>query len=447
MNSQLQNIWDQVMEKLQSQSMTSVSFDTWFKDMKLKEIDEDNKNFYVTVPIDFIKARLTNNPSQLRIVKKCIKEIMGSEYDPIILTEDEQTLPSRKTNNEFLPENRLNPKYIFENFVVGKSNEFAHAASLAVAENYTNPSDAHSNPLFIYGGVGLGKTHLMQAIGHFVNKMDSSKKILYVTSEQFTNELINSIQTNKNESFRNKYRKVDLLLIDDIQFIADKDRTQEEFFHTFNELHGQNKQIILTSDKPPKDIKSLEDRLISRFAWGLVVDISAPDLETRIAILRSKANSEGYDVPDEVINFIAHNVKSNIRELEGALSRVMAYSKLTTGTINEQTAAIVLKDIYSTKKTKVVNSKTIKEVVAKNFKITVEDIDSKKRTRSIAHPRQIAMFLTRELTDLSLPKIGEEFGGRDHSTVIHAYNKIEKDMENDTSLKIKINNLKRDIKE
>lgn len=447
MNSQLQNIWDQVMEKLQSQSMTSVSFDTWFKDMKLKEIDEDNKNFYVTVPIDFIKARLTNNPSQLRIVKKCIKEIMGSEYDPIILTEDEQTLPSRKTNNEFLPENRLNPKYIFENFVVGKSNEFAHAASLAVAENYTNPSDAHSNPLFIYGGVGLGKTHLMQAIGHFVNKMDNSKKILYVTSEQFTNELINSIQTNKNESFRNKYRKVDLLLIDDIQFIADKDRTQEEFFHTFNELHGQNKQIILTSDKPPKDIKSLEDRLISRFAWGLVVDISAPDLETRIAILRSKANSEGYDVPDEVINFIAHNVKSNIRELEGALSRVMAYSKLTTGTINEQTAAIVLKDIYSTKKTKVVNSKTIKEVVAKNFKITVEDIDSKKRTRSIAHPRQIAMFLTRELTDLSLPKIGEEFGGRDHSTVIHAYNKIEKDMENDTSLKIKINNLKRDIKE
>lgn len=445
----LENIWVKVMDKLEQQSMTSVSFDTWFKGMKLKRIDEENKKFYVTVPIDFIKERLANNPSQLRIVKKCIKEVMNQEYDPIIMTEDEDEDYKDEfvPNNNFLPDTRLNPKYIFENFVVGKSNEFAHAASLAVAENYQDPSKTHSNPLFIYGGVGLGKTHLMQAIGHFVHSMDESKKILYVTSEQFTNELINSIQTNKNESFRNKYRKVDLLLIDDIQFIADKDRTQEEFFHTFNELHGQNKQIVLTSDKPPKEIKSLEKRLVSRFIWGLVVDIGTPDLETRIAILRSKADSEGYEVPDGVINFIANNVKSNIRELEGALSRVMAYSKLTTGEITEQTAAIVLKDIYNTKKPKVINVDMIKEVVSKNYKITIADIDSKKRTQNIAFPRQIAMYLTRELTDLSLPKIGEEFGGRDHSTVIHAYNKIEKDMENDTSLKIKISNLLKEIRD
>ncbi len=445
MDIKLNNLWNDIMNKLQAQSITSVSFDTWFKDMKLKEINEDKKIFYVTVPIDFIKARLTNNPSQLRIVKKCIKEIMDEDYEVVILTEDEDMPLSNRNNREYRPPTRLNPKYIFENFVVGKSNEFAHAAALAVAENYEDPSDAHSNPLFIYGGVGLGKTHLMQAIGHFVNILDKNKKILYVTSEQFTNELINSIQTNQNEKFRNKYRKVDILLIDDIQFIADKDRTMEEFFHTFNELHSQNKQIVLTSDKPPQEIKSLEERLISRFAWGLVVDIQPPDLETRIAILRSKANNEGYDVSDDVINFIAKNVKSNIRELEGALSRIMAYSKLTSNSITEETAEIILKDIYNTKKEKEINTEIIKEVVCKHFNISVADMNSKKRTRNIAYPRQIAMFITRELTDLSLPKIGEEFGGRDHSTVIHAYNKIEKDMEKHTSLKIKINNFKKEI--
>ncbi|EFI41686.1 MULTISPECIES: chromosomal replication initiator protein DnaA [Peptoniphilus] len=446
MDSNLSNIWNDVMNKLRQQSMSTVSFDTWFKDMNLKKIDEEKKIFYVTVPIRFIRERLANNQSQLKFIKKCIKEVTGCEYDPVILTEDEDEIIPLRKKDTLLPETRLNPKYIFENFVVGKSNEFAHAAALAVAENYLDPSDAHSNPLFIYGGVGLGKTHLMQAIGHFVHQQDPNKKILYVTSEQFTNELINSIQTNKNEHFRNKYRKVDLLLIDDIQFIADKDRTQEEFFHTFNELHESNKQIVLTSDKPPKDIKSLEERLISRFAWGLVVDIGTPDLETRIAILRSKADSEGFNVPDNIINFIAQNVKSNIRELEGALSRIMAYSKLTVGEMTEQTAAIVLRDIYNTKKKKVITSKLIKEVVAKNFRITIEDIDSKKRTRNIAYPRQIAMYITRDLTELSLPKIGEEFGGRDHSTVIHAYNKIESDMASDTSLRIKISNLIKEIK-
>ncbi|WBW49986.1 chromosomal replication initiator protein DnaA [Peptoniphilus equinus] len=439
----LSAIWSRVMTVLERQSMSQVSFDTWFKDMKLKEIDEANHRFYVLVTSDFIKHRIENNPSQLRTLKRCIGEVTENDYDVIIMTAGESL---QHSDDEYKPESRLNPKYIFENFVVGKSNEFAHAASLSVAENYKDPSLAHSNPLFIYGGVGLGKTHLMQAIGHFVYQQDPSKKILYVTSEQFTNELINSIQTNKNEQFRNKYRKVDVLLIDDIQFIADKDRTQEEFFHTFNELHGSNKQIVLTSDKPPKDIQSLEERLISRFAWGLVVDIGTPDLETRIAILRSKADSEGYDVPMDVINFIAKNVKSNIRELEGALSRVMAYSKLTTGSITEQTASIVLRDIYNTKKEKLIDAKLIKTVVAKHYHLSIQELDSKKRTKNIAYPRQIAMYITRELTDLSLPKIGEEFGGRDHTTVIHAYNKIREDMD-DTSFKIKINALIKEIKE
>lgn len=447
MDKDLSLIWNEVLTRLEQQSMSAISFNTWYKGMKLKQVDEENKTFYITVPIEFMRTRLTSNSRQLDLVRDCIREIVKEEYEPIIITEDNSDVFQPKKDIQNLPSTRLNPKYVFETFVVGKSNEFAHAASLAVAESYENPSEAHANPLFIYGGVGLGKTHLMQAIGHFILQQDSNKKVLYVTSEQFTNELINSIQTNKNEEFRNKYRKVDLLLIDDIQFIADKDRTQEEFFHTFNDLHEANKQIVLTSDKPPKEIKSLEERLISRFAWGLVVDISQPDLETRIAILRSKANSEGFDVPDNVINYIAKNVRSNIRELEGSLSRVMAYSKLTTGEITEETAEIVLKDIYSQKEKKVVDANTIKEIISKTYKLSVEDINSKKRTRAIAYPRQIAMFLTRELTDLSLPRIGDEFGGRDHSTVIHAINKIEANMENDTSFKIKINNLMKEIKE
>lgn len=446
MDKDLSLIWNEVLNKLEQQCPSTISFNTWYSGMNLKKIDEENKTFYITVPIEFMRTRLSTNSVQLERVRKCIKDVVKEDYEPIILTQDDDNIIPIKDNTS-LPVSRLNPKYVFETFVVGKSNEFAHAASLAVAESYENPSEAHSNPLFIYGGVGLGKTHLMQAIGHFVLQQDPTKKILYVTSEQFTNELINSIQTNKNEEFRNKYRKVDLLLIDDIQFIADKDRTQEEFFHTFNDLHEANKQIVLTSDKPPKEIKSLEERLISRFAWGLVVDIGAPDLETRIAILRSKADSEGFDVPDNVINFIAQNVLSNIRELEGALSRVMAYSKLTTGEITEETAAIVLKDIYSPKKKKAVTPDLIKSTIAKQFRITVDDINSKKRTRNIAYPRQIAMYLTRELTDLSLPRIGEEFGGRDHSTVIHAYNKIESDLDKDTSFKIKINNLIKEIKD
>ena len=444
MDRELNDIWKEIMQKIQMQSITSVSFDTWFKDMKLKEINYEKNIFYVTVPIDFIKARLTNYPSQLRIIKKCIKQVMNEDFEVVILTEDEITPSLQKP--EYRPKSRLNPKYTFENFVVGKSNEFAHAAALSVAENNEDPSEAHSNPLFIYGGVGLGKTHLMQAIGHYVHNLNEEKKILYVTSEQFTNELINSIKTNQNEKFRNKYRKVDLLLIDDIQFIADKDRTMEEFFHTFNELHGQNKQIVLTSDKPPQEIKSLEERLISRFAWGLVVDISAPDLETRIAILRSKADSEGYNVSDDVINYIAENVKSNIRELEGSLSRIMAYSKLTSNPMTAENAAIILKDIYSKKEEeKPIDVGTIKEVVCKHYNISISEMDSRKRTKNIAFARQVAMYVTRQLIGLSLPQVGNEFGGRDHTTVLHAEKKVIEEMKKHTSLKIKINNIIKEI--
>lgn len=449
MDRELSDIWEFFLKEIEKKSMSPVTYTTWFSRMKPKTMDYTNNKIVITVPSQFIRDYLFNNKRHFDLIKSCLRDVTGREMEVSIISEDQEMEDPKEES--FSPSkmdlSRLNPKYTFDTFVVGKSNEFAHAASLAVAENYNNPSQAYSNPLFLYGGVGLGKTHLMHAIGHFVLNQNPNKKVLYVTSEQFTNEMINSIQRKTNEQFRNKYRKVDLLLVDDIQFIANKEGTQEEFFHTFNELHESNRQIVLTSDKPPQEIKTLEERLISRFAWGLVVDIQPPDLETRIAILRSKANAEGFDIPDEVINFIAENVRSNIRELEGALSRVMAYSKLTVGDISVETAAIVLKDIYSTKKKKIINTKLIKDHVCRAYDVTIEQMDSKKRTRAIAYPRQIAMYITRELTDLSLPKIGEEFGGRDHSTVIHAYDKIQGDMEEDTALKIKITNLMKQIKE
>ncbi|MDV9678994.1 chromosomal replication initiator protein DnaA, partial [Clostridioides difficile] len=294
--------------------------------------------------------------------------------------------------------------------------------------------------------VGLGKTHLMHAIGHHIVSQKKDSKVVYVSSEKFTNELINSIKDDKNEEFRNKYRNVDVLLIDDIQFIAGKERTQEEFFHTFNTLHEANKQIIISSDRPPKDIPTLEDRLRSRFEMGLITDIQAPDFETRIAILRKKAQLERIDVPNEVMSYIAKNIKSNIRELEGALTRVVAYSSLSNRVISFDLATEALKDIITTSKNEEINVLRIKEKVSSVFNLKMEDFNSKKRTRSIAYPRQIAMYLTRELTDLSLPKIGEEFGGRDHTTVIHAHDKVSKDIEESEEIKTKIDKIISDLK-
>jgi len=324
----------------------------------------------------------------------------------------------------------LNPKYTFDSFVIGNSNRFAHAASLAVAEM---PAKVY-NPFFIYGGVGLGKTHLMHAIGHRIMQIHPENKVLYISSEKFTNDFINAIMSGHPESFRNRYRSIDVLLIDDIQFLAKKEQTQEEFFHTFNALHEANKQIIISSDRPPKEIPTLEDRLRSRFEWGLTTDIQSPDLETRIAILRKKALLENITMPNDVIVYISTRIDNNIRELEGAFNRVNAYSFLNRKPITIELAMESLKDLFPKDKTSQVTPQRIQEIVALHFHIKVEDLISKRRTRNVTVPRQLAMFLCRELTDWSLPKIGEFFGGRDHTTVIHAYEKVNRERQEDNRI-------------
>lgn len=442
LNQDLQHLWESFLSELQKTEISPITYNTFFK--QLAPIKFENDTLYINTPTSFIGERICNNESYHRYMVDIFNRLTGKILDFKFLVGD-TSFNSFQPNpqDQLLEKSRLNPKYTFDTFVVGKSNEFAHAASVSVADSLEK---ANANPLFIYGGVGLGKTHLMHAIGHFVLDRDPEKRVLYVTSEQFTNEFINSIRTNKNEHFRHKYRSMDLLLIDDIQFIADKETTMEEFFHTFNELYGANKQIVLTSDKPPNTIPKLESRLISRFAGGLVVDIAPPDLETRIAILRKKSDAEGFQVPDEVINFIAEQVQSNIRELEGALSRVTAYSRLTTGSITIKTASLALKDLYRKNTSKPITPETIKKIISRHYNISLEDLDSKKRTRSIAYPRQIAMYMSRQYTDLSLLKIGESFGGRDHSTVIHAYEKISEDIEKDPSLNTKIHQMIREVK-
>lgn len=324
----------------------------------------------------------------------------------------------------------LNPKYIFETFVIGNSNRLAHAASLAVAEA---PANAY-NPFFIYGGVGLGKTHLMHAIGHRILQNHPKLKLLYISSEKFTNELINSIRDGNPESFRQKYRNIDVLLVDDIQFLSKKEHTQEEFFHTFNTLHEANKQIIMSSDRPPREIATLEDRLRSRFEWGLITDIQPPDLETRIAILRKKAMMEHLNVPNDVMVYIASRIDNNIRELEGAFIRVIAYASLTNQTVDIDLATEALKDIFPQGKPKQVTVELIQEIIASHFKLKVDELLAKRRTRNVSYPRQIAMYLARELTETSLPRLGEMFGGRDHTTVIHACDKIGRERNEDAKL-------------
>lgn len=439
----LDDIWGQSLNLIRRE-LTEVSFNTWLK--TIEPISIDNSNIILGAPNEFTKGIL--EARYLTLIKNAIKQVSNFNYEIIFtIPGEELTKKSGQTQpinvaDTVLSTTTLNPKYTFNSFVIGNSNRFAHAASLAVAEA---PAKAY-NPLFIYGGVGLGKTHLMHAIGHYILIQNPSAKVVYVSSEKFTNELINSIRDDKNVQFRNKYRNVDVLLIDDIQFIAGKERTQEEFFHTFNALHEANKQIILSSDRPPKEIPTLEDRLRSRFEWGLIADIQPADFETRIAILRKKANVENLHVEDEVINYIANKIQSNIRELEGALIRVVAYSSLTNREITIELAGEALKDIISNNKPKQIDVKFIKEVVGKHYNIKIEDFNSKKRTRSISYPRQIAMYLCRELTDLSLPKIGDEFGGRDHSTVIHAYEKISTEMKNKSNFKSEVEDIISELK-
>lgn len=442
MVSNLNNIWNEVLDLIRVE-LTEVSFNTWLKTIEPLTMSEDR--IILAAPNEFTKGILESR--YINLIKNAIIQITDKEYEVQFIIPGEELNINigqsvQENNNDLNQRSQLNPKYTFDTFVIGNSNRFAHAAALAVAEA---PAQAY-NPLFIYGGVGLGKTHLMHAIGHFILNQSPESKVVYVSSEKFTNELINSIRDDRNNEFRNKYRNVDVLLIDDIQFIAGKESTQEEFFHTFNALHEANKQIIISSDRPPKEIPTLEDRLRSRFEWGLISDIQPPDLETRIAILKKKAEMENINISNEVMHYIASKIRSNIRELEGALIRIVAYSSLTNKEITVELAEEALKDIISNNAPKKITVELIKDVVAKEFDVKIEDFDSKKRTRAIAYPRQIAMYLTRELTDLSLPKIGDEFGGRDHTTVIHAYDKISNDMANDEEFKKRIDKLIQNIK-
>jgi len=450
MNNQLNELWEKTLTIIKAE-LTEVGFNTWIKCIEPINITQDT--LYLSVPNDFTKgileARykdLISNAVKLVSSKKHDIKFVLSSDDILKNIEENPVHPPRekqKINNDDMNSSWLNPKYTFDTFVIGNSNRFAHAASLAVAEA---PAKAY-NPLFIYGGVGLGKTHLMHAIGHYISSENPSAKVVYVSSEKFTNELINSIKDDKNVEFRNKYRNVDVLLVDDIQFIAGKERTQEEFFHTFNALYEANKQIIISSDRPPKEIPTLEDRLRSRFEWGLIADIQPPDYETRIAILKKKADVENLNVSNEVMGYIANKIQSNIRELEGALIRVVAFSSLTNREISVDLASEALRDIISKKNSKQITIDSIQETVANYYNLRIDDFKSKRRTKNVAFPRQIAMFLSRKLTDMSLPKIGEEFGGRDHTTVIHAYEKISKDLEEDEGLKETISELIKKIQQ
>ncbi len=445
LKSEANEIWEKALRILEKK-ISRHSFENWLKPLKPFSCHDNTMIF--EVPNHYARGWLNDRYSQL--IKETLKEIAGQDFSiQFLLANELSDLYTSKQNqktNQFNCEDNtptyLNPKYTFETFVVGNSNRFAHAACLAVADS---PAKAY-NPLFIYGGVGLGKTHLMHAIGQYILENSNRIKVSYVTSEKFTNDLINSIKDDKTVEFRNKYRSADILLIDDIQFLAGKERTQEEFFHTFNSLYEANKQIVISSDRPPKEIPTLEDRLRSRFEWGLIADIQPPDLETRIAILRKKAQLENLHVPDDTIFYIADKIQSNIRELEGALIRVIAYASLNSLDITPELAAQVLKEVHTLSQPKQITTEIIQEVVAEHFNIRIDDFKAKKRTRSVAFPRQIAMYLTRELTDLSLPQIGQYFGGRDHTTVLHACDKITNELINNPSLQEIIRNLMDKIK-
>lgn len=436
----LNAFWENILEKLKGE-LSKQSFDTWLSSTKL--VDFSNNKLKIGVSNEFAKEWLESRYSAL--IKSTVQNYLNSPVTLMFVADNEQITDFASTEigvNFGILSHPLNPKYTFDTFVIGNGNRFAHAAALAVAES---PAKSY-NPLFVYGGSGLGKTHLMHAIGHVITKNFPSLKILYVTGEQFTNELIDSIRYERQIEFRNTYRKIDVLLIDDIQFLAGKEGTQEEFFHTFNTLYEATKQIIISSDRPPKEIPTLEERLRSRFEWGLTTDINPPDYETRMAILRKKAQLENFIVPDEIIIFIASEIQSNIRELEGALSKITAYCMLTNQPITVNLAEEILKDMIPQKDQKHISLEIIQKAVADHYKLSVQEFKQKKRTRSVAFPRQIAMFLCRELTDLSLPHIGNKFGGRDHTTVIHACEKISELKKNDPFIEKSINDIINKIK-
>ena len=436
---------DELMANIKKElepEITKISYDTWIAPLGIKSIEGNNIVF--TTLSEFQRDVIENKYKPL--IFNTLKYITNKEWtfsvidlskeqkeeSEIISEKDENSLQEIESNKS-----TLNPKYTFETFVVGNNNRFAHAAALAVGNE---PSKSY-NPLFLYGGVGLGKTHLMHAIGNRILELYKNYNVLYVTSEKFTNQLINAIKDNKNDMFRNKYRNIDVLLIDDIQFIAGKERIQEEFFHTFNSLYEEGKQIIISSDKPPRDIPFLEDRLKSRFEWGLLADISCPDYETRLAILRKKAQDENIIIDDFILSNIANKIDSNIRELEGVFNKIVARASLTHSSITIELAEKIINE-FKYESEKVISCDFIKETVSKYFSIEKEDLASNKRSNDIAFPRQIAMYLCREIANMSYPQIGIDFGGRDHSTVMHACRKIEKEVKEKTNTKLIVDSVK-----
>lgn len=458
-------IWKNILYEI-SKNVTEVSYRTWFAPLVPLETDEEANSFYVASSSDFLIEVLKNR--YIPVFEQAVESVCGKKYKIIIKNKSEEEIKSfisgksennqsiakpniakTESNDEFREEYFLNPRYNFDNFVVGPNNNYAHAVALAVAES---PAVVY-NPLFIYGGSGLGKTHLMHAIGHYILAHDPSSKVLYVSSEMFTSELIKAIQDKKNynskmRAFKNKYRNVDVLLIDDIQFIEGKESTQTEFFHTFNALYEFEKQIVISSDRHPSKLTDLDERLRSRFQWNIIADIQPPDFETRVAILRNKASLENIDINDddvlEVIDLIAEKIKFNIRELESALTRIISYSRIFNEKINVKFARKNLNDIFSTSDFNI-TCETIKKAVCKQYGIKLADMESAKRKREFSHPRQVAMYLCREMTDSSLPKIGEYFGGRDHTTVLHACDKISSQLKTDSLLAEEIKRLRNEL--
>ena len=448
--------WDKILQEVKEEyEMTDVSFNTWLKPLTVSEVNNDK--LYILVPLEKMARDFIEKKYMLPI-KVAVVNQTGKDYDiEFILPEQEKKIKSsyhtataQTVSDNISDSLNLNPNYTFDTFVVGNNNRMAQAASLAVAEN---PGEVY-NPLFLYGGVGLGKTHLMHSIAHFIHSNRPDAKILYVSSETFTNELIDAIRNGKNNNggntaalskLREKYRNIDVLLIDDIQFIIGKESTQEEFFHTFNELRDARKQIVISSDKPPKDMETLEERIRSRFEWGLTADIGSPDDETRMAILKRKAEMDNFELDDEIFSYIANNIKSNIRELEGALNKLMAFSNLVQMPITMDLAVKELQNVISPDKPNEITPQLVLDVVCEHFQVSLDQLKSKSRSSNIARPRQIAMYLCKNMTDISLDGIGELLGGRDHSTVIHGVNKITEEYENTEATRSLIDTIKKKI--
>ena len=442
--------WDEILHTVKTEhEISDISFDTWIRPLEVFGVEGDT--LYILVP----SGKMTLNyisKKYLLPLTVAIAEITGIEYEiQFILPEQTSSLMNHKNkkdkkkhSSESSRKSNLNSNYTFDTFVVGSNNRFAQSASLAVAES---PGEAY-NPLYIYGGPGLGKTHLMHSIGHFILEKNPESKVLYVTSEEFTNEVIESIRSGNSSAMNNlrdKYRKIDVLMLDDVQFIIGKESTQEEFFHTFNALHSAGKQVILTSDKPPKEMETLEERIRSRFEWGLMADIGVPDYETRMAILRKKSESDDIPLSDEILNYIANNIKSNVRELEGALNKLIAYSNLEHTAITMETAVKELQNIITPDKPREITPQLIIEVVSEHFQISLAQMISKNRSNNIARPRQIAMYLCKTMTDIPLDSIGAMLGGRDHSTIIHGINKIAEEYDSNNQTKNLIDTIKKKI--